>query len=105
MAVQEFKDVETVVVLRRETVLGTETVINRDNNSRKFACEPTANCVVGFGGGREEGEAATVEEYEDREGSGDGGGGGSEETKPEVAGGVDGDVGGLYALDGIGSRR
>lgn len=44
-----------------------------------------------------------MEEDEDREGSGVAGG--SEETEPEVAIGVDSDVGGLDAVHGIGSGR
>lgn len=42
-----------------------------------------------------------MEVDEDREGGG-GGRGGDEEAEPEVAGGIDGDVGGGNAVDGGG---
>lgn len=44
-----------------------------------------------------------MEEDDDGKGGGDGGGRG-EEAEPEVAGGVDGDVGGFDTVDGVGAR-
>lgn len=68
-AIEKFQDVETVVVLTRETMLWGETVMDGDNNGGEFTCEAAANGVVGFGGGREEGETTAVVEDENGEGS------------------------------------
>lgn len=100
MVVEESEDVESVVVLGRVTMLGAETVVNGDDKSREFAGETAANGVVGFGSGAEVSEATSVEENDD--GKGRGGVGGGEETEPEGAGGVEGDVRGGNGVDGGG---
>ena len=46
-----------------------------------------------------------MEEDDDRKGGGRGGSGGGEEAKPEVACGIDSDVGGGDAVDRVGIRR
>lgn len=83
-------------------MFGTETVVYGHDKSGEFAGETTANGVVGFGSGAEVSEATSVEENED--GNGRGGIGGGEETEPEWAGGVDGDVRCGNGVDGVGIR-
>lgn len=106
--VEEAEDVEAVVVLGGEPVLGGEAVVDGDDDGGELAGEATAHGVVGPGGRAEEAEAAAVEEDEDGEGGGGGAGGGGGgggrgvEAEPEAAGGVDGDVGGGDAVGGGG---
>lgn len=84
--VDEAEGVEGVVVLGGAPVLGGEAVVDGGGGG-----EGEAEVVAGLAVGGEEGEAAAVEV--DKEGEFLGVGGGDEEAEPEVAGGVDGDVG------------
>lgn len=94
--VQVPEDIEAVVVLRWIAVLRREPVVYGGHNGGKFTGEAAADGVVGPGIGAEEGEAATVEEHNDRQLLVMGRRlGGLEEAKPEVAGRIDEDVGGL----------
>lgn len=87
-------------------MFGAEPVIHRDNNSRNLTRKPPANGVVSERSRREKREPSAVEENNNgkRGRRSRGGWRGNEETEPEVSTGVDGDVGGLNAVKGVGVR-
>lgn len=87
--IKEGEYVKSVVVLGRVTVFGGETVVDGDNNGGEFASKGAANGVVKEGRSAEKGKAATVEEDDDGKGISESSRGGHEETKPEIARGID----------------
>ena len=103
VAVEEFENVETVVVLARVTMLWRESVIDGDNNGGEFTSKATANGVVREGGSGEEGESTAVEEDENREEGSVCCGGWCVEAEPRVACGVYSDIGGDDAFEWFGS--
>lgn len=106
MFVKELENVESVLVLSRVAVFRGQTIVDGDDNRRDLSCEPAADVVVGLEIGGQIDEATAVEEDDDGEPSirfrfrlrmtRD------EESEPEVARGVDGNVKGLDAVAGFG---
>uniref|UniRef100_A0A8I7B2B8 Uncharacterized protein n=1 Tax=Hordeum vulgare subsp. vulgare TaxID=112509 RepID=A0A8I7B2B8_HORVV len=91
--------VHAVVVGGRVAVLGREAVVDGDDHGAQLAAEAAAHAVDGRGGSGEQREAAAVEVDED----GERGLPGRRrrrgvDARPEASGGVDGDVGGAYAV-------
>lgn len=107
MFVKELENVESVLVLSRVAVFRGQTIVDGDENRRDLSCEPAADVVVGLEIGGQIDEATAVEEDDDGEPSirfrlrmtRD------EESEPEVARGVDGNVKGLDAVAGFGIGR
>lgn len=107
MFVKELENVESVLVLSRVAVFRGQTIVDGDDNRRDLSCEPAADVVVGLEIGGQIDEATAVEEDDDGEPSirfrlrmtRD------EESEPEVARGVDGNVKGLDAVAGFGIGR
>lgn len=99
LVVEEPEDVESVVVLGREAMLWREAVVDGEDDGGDAAGEAAAYGVVGERGVAEEGKAYAVEEYEDGKGGGVGRRG--EDANREVAGGIDDDVEGEDAMDGL----
>ncbi|XBI53252.1 hypothetical protein VPH35_035498 [Triticum aestivum] len=88
--------VHAVVVGGRVAVLGREAVVDGDDHGAQLAAEAAAHAVDGRGGRGEQREAAAVEVDEDGEWGRLRCGG--VDARPEVPGGVDGDVGGADAV-------
>nr|GLL19860.1 Os07g0643500 [Ipomoea trifida] len=103
LIIEESQHVESIVVLSRVAVLRGQAIVNGNDDRRDFARKSAANCIVLLGVGAEVHEAAAVEEDDYGEGSGIPRlvARGDEDTEPEVAGRVEGDVGGLDAVDRV----
>lgn len=82
-------------------MFGGEPVIHGNNNSRSPTRKLSANGVVSERCRRKKREAATVEENNDGKRRRSVGGCGNEKPEPEISTWVDGDVGGLNAIDGV----
>ncbi|GAB2286008.1 hypothetical protein Dimus_020431, partial [Dionaea muscipula] len=108
--VDESQDVESVVVLGGELVLESEPVVDGQIDGVESTNEAAADLVIVRGSGAEEGEFASVEEYDDREGGGGGGGGAGgvcweEESEPKVSRRIYNDIMGLDAGFWVGFGR
>uniref|UniRef100_A0A8R7PB45 Uncharacterized protein n=1 Tax=Triticum urartu TaxID=4572 RepID=A0A8R7PB45_TRIUA len=91
--------VHAVVVGGRVAVLGREAVVHGHDDGAQLAAEAAAHAVDGRGGRGEQREAAAVEVDEDGERGPPGRlRRGGVDARPEVPGGVDGDVGGADAV-------
>nr|GMC68213.1 Os07g0643500 [Ipomoea batatas] len=103
LIIEESQHVESIIVLSRVAVLRGQPIVNGNDDRRDFARKSAANCIVLLGVGAEVHEAAAVEEDDYGEGSGIPRlvARGDEDTEPEVAGRVEGDVGGLDAVDRV----
>lgn len=104
LLVEELENVVSVVELSRIAVLRRQAIVHRHHHGGELAREAPANIIVGLGIGAEKDESAAVEEDDDGEGIGIGIGR-DEKAEPEVARGVDGDVGGFDAVAGFGGGR
>lgn len=105
LLVEELENVVSVVVLGRIAVLRRQTIVHRHHDGGDLARETPANLVVDPDIGGKIDEAAAVEEHKHREFGGGIGRARDEKADPEVARGVEGEVGGFDALAGFGVGR
>lgn len=104
IAVDEFNDVESVVVLRRTPVFRRVPVVDGDDNGGNTGGELAAESVKWLGARREGDEASAMEVNEHGKRGVRFRINGNEEAEPKLPRGVDGVIEGFYAADRGGGR-